>query len=187
METTQSVPYLNRLNTVEGTRQKPHLLYVTHGGKKESYIFHYKEENLYFQYRVYSVRKNSVVLMCIYTRNSRSMKCPAKLTIIPKRNDLIYAKMLGGRNRFYVNFAIALNETSYDDWTLESSNEENHSNYCSTQVPFHSRVFKIYTRKRNATSNSGRSQKILQKWSWSNFGKTFSIMPYNYFYENRPS
>ena len=44
METTQSVPYLNRLNTVEGTRQKPHLLYVTHGGKKDSYIFHYKEE-----------------------------------------------------------------------------------------------------------------------------------------------
>ena len=30
METTQSVPYLNCLNTVEGTRQKPHLLYVTH-------------------------------------------------------------------------------------------------------------------------------------------------------------
>ena len=38
METTQSVPYLNCLNTVEGTSQKPHLLYVTHGGKKESYI-----------------------------------------------------------------------------------------------------------------------------------------------------
>ena len=35
METTQSVPYLNCLNTVEGTSQKPHLLYVTHDGKKE--------------------------------------------------------------------------------------------------------------------------------------------------------
>ena len=75
------------------------------------------------------------------------MKCPAKLTIIPKRNDLIYAKMLGGRNRFYVNFAIALNETSYDDWTLESSNEENHSNYCSTQVPFHSREYSQFIRE----------------------------------------
>ena len=75
------------------------------------------------------------------------MKCPAKLTIIPKRNDLIYAKMLGWRNRFYVNFAIALNETSYDDWTLESSNEENHSNYCSTQVPFHSREYSQFIRE----------------------------------------
>ena len=62
METTQSVPYLNRLNTVEGTRKKPHLLYVTHGGEKESYIFHYKEENLYYQYRVYSVRKDLFTL-----------------------------------------------------------------------------------------------------------------------------
>ena len=31
METTKTVPYLNRLNTDEGTRQNPHLLYVTHG------------------------------------------------------------------------------------------------------------------------------------------------------------
>ena len=78
---------------------------------------------------------------------TKKMKCPAKLTIIPKINDSIYAKMLVGRNRFYVNFAIALNETSYDDWTLESSNEENHSNYCSTQVPFHSREYSQFIRE----------------------------------------
>ena len=117
METTKTVPYLKRLDTNEGTRQNPHLLYVTHGGKKESYIFHYKEENLCYQYRVYSVRKDSVLLMCIYTRNSRSMKCPAKLTIKPKRNNLIYAKEMGGRNRFYVDFSIAINENSHDDWS----------------------------------------------------------------------
>ena len=78
METTKTVPYLKRLDTNEGTRQNPHLLYVTHGGKKESYIFHYKQENLCYQYRVNSVRKDSVLLMCIYTRNSRSMKCLVK-------------------------------------------------------------------------------------------------------------
>ena len=49
METTKTVPYLKRLDTNEGTRQNPHLLYVTHGGKKESYIFHYKQENLCYQ------------------------------------------------------------------------------------------------------------------------------------------
>jgi hypothetical protein len=53
MKTTETVPYLKRLNTNEGTGQNPNLLYVTHGGKKKSYIFHYKEENLYYQYRVY--------------------------------------------------------------------------------------------------------------------------------------
>ena len=87
------------------------------------------------------MRKDSVLLMCIYTRNSRSMKCPAKLTIKPKRNNLIYAKEMGGRNRFYVDFSIAINENSYDDWTLVNSNEEKHSNYCSNQVPFRSREY----------------------------------------------
>ena len=38
METTKTVPYLKRLDTNEGTRQNPHLLYVTHGGKKELYF-----------------------------------------------------------------------------------------------------------------------------------------------------
>ena len=48
METTKTVPYLKCRDTDEGTRQNPHLLYVTHGWKKASYIFHYKEENLYY-------------------------------------------------------------------------------------------------------------------------------------------
>ena len=39
METTKTVPYLKRLNTNEGTRQNPHLPYVTHGGKKRKLYF----------------------------------------------------------------------------------------------------------------------------------------------------
>ena len=54
METTQSVPYLNRLNTVEGTRQKPHLLYVTHGGKKRV-IFVTTKKRIYIFNIVFTV------------------------------------------------------------------------------------------------------------------------------------
>ena len=75
------------------------------------------------------------------------MKCPAKLTIKPKRNNLIYAKEMGGRNRFYVDFSIAINENSHDDWTLVNLNEEKHSNYCSNQVPFRSREYSQYIRE----------------------------------------
>ena len=66
MNSNRVVPYLARVNSCEGTRQKPELLYVTRGGKKNSLIFHTKENGKFFQYRQKSVNKKSIVLMCIY-------------------------------------------------------------------------------------------------------------------------
>ena len=51
MNVTRVVPYLSRINSCEGTRKKPELLYVTRGGKNNSLIFHTKENGKFFQYR----------------------------------------------------------------------------------------------------------------------------------------
>ena len=67
------VPYLSRLNHDFGCRKNPYLIYVTRGGKLNSLIFHFKEENKYFQYILESVASQSVVLRCIYKRNSRHL------------------------------------------------------------------------------------------------------------------
>ena len=55
--------------------------------------------------RAQNMQKNSIQLIWIYARNSRAENCKAKITIIPKRNDLIYAKRNhAGRNLFYIDF-----------------------------------------------------------------------------------
>ena len=71
------VPYLSRINHDFGCRKNPYLIYVTKRGKLNSLIFHFKEGNKYFQYCLDSVAKKSIILHCIYKRNSRSQKCPA--------------------------------------------------------------------------------------------------------------
>ena len=86
------VPYISRINHEFGTRKNPYLLYVTKGGKLNSLIFHFKEDNKYYQYRQDNTNSNSVTLKCIYKPNTRSQKCPANLVLIPLRPDLIYAK-----------------------------------------------------------------------------------------------
>ena len=63
-------------------------------------IFHSKEESNYYQYRARSVRKNSITLMCIYARNKRA-NCGALITVLPKRNDLIYAKRNRAGKKYY--------------------------------------------------------------------------------------
>ena len=57
MNVTRVVPYLSRINSCEGTRKKPELLYVTRGGKNNSLIFHTKENGKFFQYRAKCVNK----------------------------------------------------------------------------------------------------------------------------------
>ena len=39
MNLNRVVPYLSRINSCEGTRENPQLLYVTKGGKKNSLTF----------------------------------------------------------------------------------------------------------------------------------------------------
>ena len=51
MNLNRVVPYLSRINSCEGTREKPQLLYVTKGGKENSLIFHFKENGKFYQYR----------------------------------------------------------------------------------------------------------------------------------------
>ena len=58
-------PFLSRIKDDLGSRQNPYLLYITKGGKSDSRIFHFKENNKYFQYRKESVNRNSVTLQCI--------------------------------------------------------------------------------------------------------------------------
>ena len=104
MNSNRVVPYLARVNSCEGTRQKPELLYVTRGGKENSLIFHTKENGKFFQYRQKSVNKKSIVLMCIYKENSRSDNCNAFITVKPNREGLIISKMGKRKNRFYINY-----------------------------------------------------------------------------------
>ena len=56
------VPYISRINHEFGTRKNPYLLYVTKGGKLNSLIFHFKEDNKYYQYRQDNTNSNSVTL-----------------------------------------------------------------------------------------------------------------------------
>ena len=142
-------PYLSRLNHDFGCRKNPYLIYVTRGGKLNSLIFHFKEENKYFQYILESVASQSVVLRCIYKRNSRSQKCPANIKISPNRPDLIYSKENNTRKRFYLNFDVELIEKSYEDWKVVKSNELPHSSFCNHQVPLKERFFSIRARKWN--------------------------------------
>ena len=83
------VPYLSRINSCEGTRKIPEILYVTRGEKQNSLIFHAKENGQFFQYRAKLVNKKSILLMCIYKRNIRSSNCHAFITVTPNRENLI--------------------------------------------------------------------------------------------------
>ena len=46
--------------------------------------------------------------------------------------------------RFFINFERKIEENSYTDWTVKSSNNEQHSTFCEAQIPFHLREFSQY-------------------------------------------
>ena len=48
------------------------------------------------------------------------------------------------RLRFFINFERKIEENSYTDWTVKSSNNEQHSTFCEAQIPFHLREFFQY-------------------------------------------
>ena len=139
MEINRVVPYLARINIDEGTRDKPILLYVTKGGKENSLIFHFKENGKHYQYRAKCVYKNSILLMCIYKRNYRSNDCKAFVTITPNLADLIIFRRTAEnrRLRYFFNYEKKIEEISYTDLTVKSSNKVEHSAFCVDQVPLH--------------------------------------------------
>ena len=143
MNSNRVVPYLSRFNSCEGTRKKPEISYVTRGGKQNSLIFHTKENGQFFQYRAKLVNKESILLMCIYKRNIRSSNCHAFITVTPNRENLIVSKKPdeNSRARFFINFDEKIDESSFADWTVKSSNGEKHSQFCLEQIPFHLREF----------------------------------------------
>ena len=112
MNVTRVVPYLSRINSCEGTRTKPELLYVTRGGKNNSLIFHTKENGKFFQYRAKCVNKKSILLMCIYKKNVRGNNCQAFLTVTPNRDGLIISKRTAENRqaRFYINYEEKIEE-----------------------------------------------------------------------------
>jgi hypothetical protein len=119
MNWNRVVTYLARINSCEGTRQKPELLYVTQGGKENSLIFHTKENGKFFQYRQKFVNQKSIVLMCIYVhiyiykQNARSDNCYAFILIEPNREGLIILKIVKLNNRFYINYEEKISEDSF--------------------------------------------------------------------------
>ena len=146
MEINCVVPYLSRMNTCQGTREKPEILYVTKGGKENSLIFHFKENGKFYRYRAKVVNKKTIILMCIYKRNSRSNDCQAFITISPNHEGLIILRTTVGKSkaRFFINFDQKIDENSFSDWSVKSSNNKNHSSFCMEQVPFHMREFSQY-------------------------------------------
>ena len=143
MEINRVVSYLARINIDEGTRDKPILLYVTKGGKENSLIFHFKENGKHYQYRAKWVYKNSILLMCIYKRNYRSNDCKAFVTITPNLADLIISRRTAEnrRLRYFFNYEKKIEEISYTDLTVKSSNKVEHSAFCVDQVPLHEREY----------------------------------------------
>ena len=110
---TIDLPYLRHLKwdetvVMSGNRKTPTLLYVTRGPKNDSLIWHCEENGKFFQYRQYSCSKKSVELMCIYSKNKRS-KCPARLTVEPLKEGLIYARKINNKNRLNITQNFKLN------------------------------------------------------------------------------
>jgi hypothetical protein len=89
MNLNRVVPFLSRINSCEGTREKSQLLYVTKGGKKFVLNFHFKENGKFYQYRAKFVYKTSILLMCTFKRNARSNDCMAFVTVTPNLEGLI--------------------------------------------------------------------------------------------------
>ena len=94
MEINRVVPYLSRINTCQGASRKPEIIYVTKGGKDNSFIFHFKENGKFYQYRAKFVYKTSILLMCTFERNARSNDCMAFVTVMPNRRSYNFKKAI---------------------------------------------------------------------------------------------
>ena len=131
MEINRVVPYLSRINTCQGASRKPEIIYVTKGGKDNSFIFHFKENGKFFQYRAKCINKKSILLICIYKRNSRSIDCQAFITITPNHEGLIILRMGKSTSRWFINFERKIGENSFSDWSAKSSNTKQHLSFCT--------------------------------------------------------
>ena len=116
MSEIKQVKYLDHLVSDIETRNESFLLHVTRGQRDDSFISHFKEDGLYFQYSAFSIRKSGLILKCIYCVRK---KCPAKLEVIAMKKDLI---VRGEKNirKFYLSKNLNLNEFSQKDWMLKN-------------------------------------------------------------------
>ena len=131
MSEIKQVKYLDHLVTDIGTRNEPFLLYVTRGQRDDSFISHFKEDGLYFQYSAFSIRKSGLILKCIYCVRK---KCPAKLEVIAMKKDLIVREEKNIR-KFYLSKNLNLNEFSQKDWMFKNgSSIGEHVFFCTNQV-----------------------------------------------------
>ena len=130
---TNPTPHVDYENIAGGTLETPVLVDITHGGKDESRIFHFKENEKYFQMVPNYVTKKSVQLHCIYGRKTKH-DCPKRLKLIPAKgkSDLIIAKKDGKRNRFFLNRDAPLLTTDWE--VVENSGTGDHSQFCKNQV-----------------------------------------------------
>ena len=72
--------------------------------------------------------------------------CMAFVNVMPNLEGLIISRRTAENRklRFFINFERKIEENSYTDWTVKSSNNKQHSTFCVAQIPFHLREFSQY-------------------------------------------
>ena len=109
-------------------------MHLTSGERDNSHVFHFKEDNKYFQYHINNVNKKSLNLICMYRKLK---KCPAKVSLVPKNpNTIKTIRTEKGVLKYALNEEIPLNKKSGQDWSIKvDSGKGDHSSYCTVQVP----------------------------------------------------
>ena len=129
-----NIPYLEFMATDCGTRKNPFLMHLTSGERDNSHVFHFKEDNKYFQYHINNVYKKSLNLICMYRKLK---KCPATVSLVPNNpNTIKTIRTEKGVLKYALNEEIPLNKKSGQDLSIKvDSGNGDHSSYCTVQVP----------------------------------------------------
>ena len=78
--------------------------------------------------------------------NKMSVYCPARITVEPLIDGLIYGRKVNGRNRFWINRDVEVNEKTYLEWQIiPNSWKAEHSEYCQHQIQ---RISSIFSRRK---------------------------------------
>ena len=95
-------PYIEYEPLPSGSTETPFLTHVTRGQRKNSRIFHTKENGLYFEYSVRYCFKNKFSVLCVYNGNKNWFACKSTFWMKPKNeSDIIRIKGVDGkRDRF---------------------------------------------------------------------------------------
>ena len=161
----KTVIYCDRLDLNIGTRINPALYHITRGQRDDSFVYHTKEDRKYYQYHKLNINKKSINLQCMYARRK---KCTAQLTITANKDGLIKKGEGVQRNRFFMAKEIVLDEKSAQDWSVKlDSGKNEHSEFCTNQVPLAKRPRMEENAEENATPSEIRSH----NQQWCRFGQ----------------